>query len=97
MTQPDEQPEEAFIPDFDLETQCRLETSKMLFNTSALTCQESQAPPPRRRWSRRTANTDSVMTVKSMLDLRLLDSYGPDGWEEMEEVRLMAPRSRQTS
>ncbi|XP_015230422.1 PREDICTED: mitogen-activated protein kinase-binding protein 1 isoform X2 [Cyprinodon variegatus] len=52
---------------------------------------ESQAPPPRRRWSRRTANADSVMTVKSMLDLRLLDSYGPDGWEEMEEEKPWNP------
>ncbi|XP_075941322.1 mitogen-activated protein kinase-binding protein 1 isoform X2 [Anarhichas minor] len=32
---------------------------------------------PRRRWSRRTGS-DGVLMVKSMLDLRLLDSYRPD-------------------
>lgn len=45
---------------------------------------------PRRRWSRRTGN-DGVLMVKSMLDLRLLDSYGPDGQEEQQaeqEVRI---------
>ncbi|KAM6916877.1 mitogen-activated protein kinase-binding protein 1 [Lycodopsis pacificus] len=32
---------------------------------------------PRRRWSRRTGS-DGILMVKSMLDLRLLDSYRPD-------------------
>uniref|UniRef100_A0A4W6FBF5 Mitogen-activated protein kinase binding protein 1 n=1 Tax=Lates calcarifer TaxID=8187 RepID=A0A4W6FBF5_LATCA len=46
---------------------------------------------PRRRWSRRTGGADGVLMVKSMLDLRLLDSYCPDRQEEQgggqEEVR----------
>ncbi|XP_026196225.1 mitogen-activated protein kinase-binding protein 1-like isoform X2 [Anabas testudineus] len=33
---------------------------------------------PRRRWSRRMGSADGVLMVKSMLDLRLLDSYSPD-------------------
>ncbi|KAM9777987.1 mitogen-activated protein kinase-binding protein 1 [Neosynchiropus ocellatus] len=37
---------------------------------------------PRRRWSKRAGDT---LTVKSMLDLRLLDSYGFNGLEEEEE------------
>ncbi|XP_018544297.1 mitogen-activated protein kinase-binding protein 1 isoform X2 [Lates calcarifer] len=37
---------------------------------------------PRRRWSRRTGGADGVLMVKSMLDLRLLDSYCPDRQEE---------------
>ncbi|XP_070835668.1 mitogen-activated protein kinase-binding protein 1 isoform X2 [Chaetodon trifascialis] len=48
--------------------------------------------PPRRRWSRRTGSAeDGVLMVKSMLDLRLLDSYRPDGQEEpqveQEEIK----------
>ncbi|XP_040916419.1 mitogen-activated protein kinase-binding protein 1 isoform X2 [Toxotes jaculatrix] len=39
---------------------------------------------PRRRWSRRTGSADGVLMVKSMLDLRLLDSYCPDRQEEKE-------------
>ncbi|KAM4625238.1 mitogen-activated protein kinase-binding protein 1 [Polymixia lowei] len=31
--------------------------------------------PPRRRWSRRTGSADGVLMVKSMLDLRQLESY----------------------
>ncbi|TDG98507.1 hypothetical protein EPR50_G00200930 [Perca flavescens] len=38
---------------------------------------------PRRRWSRRMGG-DSVLMVKSMLDLRLLDSYCPDRQEEQQ-------------
>nr|XP_054597865.1 mitogen-activated protein kinase-binding protein 1 isoform X3 [Nothobranchius furzeri] len=45
---------------------------------------------PRRRWSRRTTSTDDVLMVKSMLDLRLLDSYGLDGQEEPEELKMWA-------
>ncbi|XP_034722238.1 arginine-glutamic acid dipeptide repeats protein isoform X2 [Etheostoma cragini] len=41
---------------------------------------------PRRRWSRRTGG-DSVLMVKSMLDLRLLDSYRPDTEAEQEGVK----------
>ncbi|CAI5695014.1 unnamed protein product [Oreochromis niloticus] len=33
---------------------------------------------PRRRWSKRTCDADGVLMVKSMLDLRLLDSFRPD-------------------
>ncbi|CAN9501919.1 unnamed protein product [Ophioblennius macclurei] len=46
------------------------------------------APPgrlPRRRWSQRAAGTNSDLMVKSMLDLRMLDSYRPDDGEEEEE------------
>ncbi|XP_071354660.1 mitogen-activated protein kinase-binding protein 1 isoform X2 [Trachinotus anak] len=39
---------------------------------------------PRRRWSRRTGSADGVLMVKSMLDLRLLDSYCPDRQEEQQ-------------
>ncbi|XP_047201020.1 mitogen-activated protein kinase-binding protein 1 isoform X3 [Girardinichthys multiradiatus] len=42
----------------------------------------SQALLPRRRWSRRTASADGVLMVKSMLDLRMLDSYCLDSQEE---------------
>ncbi|XP_047193722.1 mitogen-activated protein kinase-binding protein 1 isoform X4 [Scophthalmus maximus] len=43
---------------------------------------------PRRRWSRRTGGADSVLMVKSMLDLRQLDSFRHDGPEEQgSEVR----------
>ncbi|XP_035850289.1 mitogen-activated protein kinase-binding protein 1 isoform X2 [Sander lucioperca] len=38
---------------------------------------------PRRRWSRRMGG-DSVLMVKSMLDLRLLESYCPDRQEEQQ-------------
>ncbi|XP_067335664.1 mitogen-activated protein kinase-binding protein 1 isoform X1 [Channa argus] len=41
---------------------------------------------PRRRWSRRMGTADGVLMVKSMLDLRLLDSYCPERHEEQEEV-----------
>lgn len=48
---------------------------------------------PRRRWSRRTGSADGVLMVKSMLDLRLLDSFSPDRPEEQqaeqEEVRTL--------
>ncbi|MED6264996.1 hypothetical protein CHARACLAT_020938, partial [Characodon lateralis] len=37
---------------------------------------------PRRHWSRRTASADGVLMVKSMLDLRMLDSYCLDSQEE---------------
>ncbi|XP_023286150.1 mitogen-activated protein kinase-binding protein 1 [Seriola lalandi dorsalis] len=40
---------------------------------------------PRRRWSRRTGSADGVLMVKSMLDLRLLDSYCPDR-REVQQV-----------
>ncbi|KAM9341611.1 mitogen-activated protein kinase-binding protein 1 [Symphorus nematophorus] len=41
---------------------------------------------PRRRWSRRTdSEEDGVLMVKSMLDLRLLDSYCPDRREETQD------------
>ncbi|XP_027130644.1 LOW QUALITY PROTEIN: mitogen-activated protein kinase-binding protein 1 [Larimichthys crocea] len=41
--------------------------------------------PPRRRWSRRTGGVeDGALMVKSMLDLRLLDSYCPDRPEEQQ-------------
>ncbi|XP_026007027.1 mitogen-activated protein kinase-binding protein 1 isoform X2 [Astatotilapia calliptera] len=38
----------------------------------------SGARLPRRRWSRRMCDADGVLMVKSMLDLRLLDSFCPD-------------------
>ncbi|KAG7233388.1 hypothetical protein INR49_007076 [Caranx melampygus] len=41
---------------------------------------------PRRRWSRRTGSADGVLMVKSMLDLRLLDSYCPDRQEAGQEA-----------
>ena len=42
--------------------------------------------PPRRRWSRRAGRSeDGVLMVKSMLDLRLLDSYCPGRQEEAQE------------
>ncbi|XP_039993387.1 mitogen-activated protein kinase-binding protein 1 [Xiphias gladius] len=44
----------------------------------------SGARLPRRRWSRRTGSADGVLMVKSMLDLRLLDSYHPDRPEEQQ-------------
>nr|XP_020510436.2 LOW QUALITY PROTEIN: mitogen-activated protein kinase-binding protein 1-like [Labrus bergylta] len=40
---------------------------------------------PRRRWSRRTGGADGALMVKSMLDLRLLDSFSPDKQEEQQE------------
>ncbi|KAM6968586.1 mitogen-activated protein kinase-binding protein 1 [Tautogolabrus adspersus] len=40
---------------------------------------------PRRRWSRRTGGADGVLMVKSMLDLRLLDSFSPDKKEEEQQ------------
>ncbi|CAG5866970.1 unnamed protein product [Menidia menidia] len=46
---------------------------------------------PRRRWSRRTASADSALMVKSMLDLRLLDSYCPGSREEQEQVKAHPP------
>ncbi|KAM4541274.1 mitogen-activated protein kinase-binding protein 1 [Fundulus diaphanus] len=45
----------------------------------------SEARLPRRRWSRRTASADDALTVKSMLDLRLLDSYCLETREEQED------------
>ncbi|XP_041668379.1 mitogen-activated protein kinase-binding protein 1-like [Cheilinus undulatus] len=39
---------------------------------------------PRRRWSRRAGGADSVLMVKSMLDLRLLDSFSLQREEEAE-------------
>ncbi|XP_061598918.1 mitogen-activated protein kinase-binding protein 1 isoform X3 [Cololabis saira] len=36
---------------------------------------------PRRRWSRRKTSTNDGLTVKSMLDLRLLDSYSKEEQE----------------
>uniref|UniRef100_A0A673B251 Mitogen-activated protein kinase binding protein 1 n=1 Tax=Sphaeramia orbicularis TaxID=375764 RepID=A0A673B251_9TELE len=47
--------------------------------------EESGGRLPRRRWSRRTCSADSVLMVKSMLDLRLLDSYCADKPEEHHE------------
>ncbi|XP_008396947.1 mitogen-activated protein kinase-binding protein 1 isoform X1 [Poecilia reticulata] len=47
----------------------------------------SEAPLPRRRWSSRTASADGALMVKSMLDLRLLDSYCLESQEEQEEER----------
>ncbi|XP_029349372.1 mitogen-activated protein kinase-binding protein 1 isoform X2 [Echeneis naucrates] len=46
---------------------------------------------PRRRWSRRTGSTDGLLMVKSMLDLRLLDSFCPDGQEETRPLHGNAP------
>ncbi|XP_074547838.1 mitogen-activated protein kinase-binding protein 1 isoform X2 [Halichoeres trimaculatus] len=40
---------------------------------------------PRRRWSRRTSSKDEVLMVKSMLDLRMLDSFSPEKQEEQEK------------
>lgn len=41
----------------------------------------------RRRWSSRGGSAeDGVLMVKSMLDLRLLDSYSPDTKEEQQEA-----------
>ncbi|KAF6724099.1 Mitogen-activated protein kinase-binding protein 1 [Oryzias melastigma] len=48
---------------------------------------DSTAQLPRRRWSSRTASADSVLMVKSMFDLRMLDSFSPDVSEEQEEVK----------
>ncbi|XP_033935118.1 mitogen-activated protein kinase-binding protein 1 isoform X1 [Pseudochaenichthys georgianus] len=41
---------------------------------------------PRRRWSRRTVG-DGVLMVKSMLDLRLLDSFCPEKQEQEGKTR----------
>ncbi|XP_070697776.1 mitogen-activated protein kinase-binding protein 1 [Pempheris klunzingeri] len=50
--------------------------------------EESGGRTPRRRWSRRTCSADGVLMVKSMLDLRLLDSFSPDRPEaEQDEVK----------
>lgn len=49
----------------------------------------SGARLPRRRWSRRMCDADGVLMVKSMLDLRLLDSFCPDKQEEQAEVRTL--------
>ncbi|XP_008275310.1 mitogen-activated protein kinase-binding protein 1 [Stegastes partitus] len=48
---------------------------------------------PRRRWSRRTGSADEVLMVKSMLDLRMLDSYCPDEQEE-EQVEQDEAKTR---
>ncbi|CAJ1074945.1 LOW QUALITY PROTEIN: mitogen-activated protein kinase-binding protein 1-like [Xyrichtys novacula] len=40
---------------------------------------------PRRRWSRRSGGEDGVLMVKSMLDLRLLDSFSKDKQEEEQQ------------
>ncbi|XP_017293165.1 mitogen-activated protein kinase-binding protein 1 isoform X2 [Kryptolebias marmoratus] len=48
----------------------------------------SAARLPRRRWSRRTASADGVLTVNSMLDLRLLGSYSLDPQENLEELKV---------
>ncbi|KAL7380574.1 hypothetical protein ABVT39_020004 [Epinephelus coioides] len=42
---------------------------------------------PRRQWSRRMGS-DGVLMVKSMLDLRLLESYCPDRQEEEQEEQV---------
>ncbi|KAK1875505.1 Mitogen-activated protein kinase-binding protein 1 [Dissostichus eleginoides] len=47
--------------------------------------EDSGSRLPRRRWSRRTVG-DGVLMVKSMLDLRLLDSFCPEK-PEQEEVK----------
>ncbi|XP_043998653.1 mitogen-activated protein kinase-binding protein 1 isoform X1 [Gambusia affinis] len=52
-----------------------------------ITNETSDARLPRRRWSRRTAGADGALMVKSMLDLRLLDSFCLEGQEEQEEER----------
>ena len=54
-----------------------------------VTAQEAAANRlPRRRWSQRTGSADGVLMVKSMLDLRLLDSFKPEELqEEQMEVR----------
>lgn len=45
---------------------------------------------PRRRWSGRAGSAeDSALVVKSMLDLRLLDSYCPNPQEEQQEEVLL--------
>ncbi|XP_029983069.1 mitogen-activated protein kinase-binding protein 1 isoform X2 [Sphaeramia orbicularis] len=54
--------------------------------------EESGGRLPRRRWSRRTCSADSVLMVKSMLDLRLLDSYCADKPEEHHEEDEVKPR-----
>ncbi|XP_070776044.1 mitogen-activated protein kinase-binding protein 1 [Enoplosus armatus] len=46
--------------------------------------EESGGRLPRRRWSRRTGSADGVLMVKSMLDLRLLDSFSPDRQEQQQ-------------
>ncbi|KAM4723696.1 mitogen-activated protein kinase-binding protein 1 isoform 2-T2 [Anableps anableps] len=50
----------------------------------------SEARLPRRRWSRKTASADGVLMVKSMLDLRLLESYCLESQEEQEEEKTWA-------
>lgn len=69
-------------------------SSPYVVSTGRLEEEESLTPQevsgirlPRRRWSSRTGSTDGVLMVKSMLDLRLLDSYSPDTQEEPQEVR----------
>ncbi|XP_023807104.1 mitogen-activated protein kinase-binding protein 1 isoform X1 [Oryzias latipes] len=47
--------------------------------------EDSTAQLPRRRWSRRTSSADSVLMVKSMFDLRMLDSASPDIHGDQEE------------
>uniref|UniRef100_A0AAX7U4C4 Mitogen-activated protein kinase binding protein 1 n=1 Tax=Astatotilapia calliptera TaxID=8154 RepID=A0AAX7U4C4_ASTCA len=47
----------------------------------------SGARLPRRRWSRRMCDADGVLMVKSMLDLRLLDSFCPDKQAEVRTLR----------
>ncbi|KAK2826845.1 hypothetical protein Q5P01_021059 [Channa striata] len=45
---------------------------------------------PRRRWSRRMGATDGILMVKSMLDLRLLDSYCPERQDEQDKAKTTA-------
>ncbi|KAM4542493.1 mitogen-activated protein kinase-binding protein 1 isoform 2-T2 [Odontesthes bonariensis] len=49
--------------------------------------QASEGRHPRRRWSRRMASGEGAFMVKSMLDLRLLDSYCPESQEEQVKVK----------
>ncbi|XP_056152267.1 mitogen-activated protein kinase-binding protein 1 [Lampris incognitus] len=41
--------------------------------------------PPRRRWSRRTGSEDGVLMVKSMLDLRQLESYSHTSQKQSQD------------
>lgn len=70
-----------------------IEPSDEAYSRSSKDGVSSGARIPRRRWSRRTCGADGVLMVKSMLDLRLLDSFCPEKQEEQSveqaETRLL--------
>ncbi|XP_069008876.1 mitogen-activated protein kinase-binding protein 1 isoform X3 [Embiotoca jacksoni] len=54
----------------------------------------SEGRLPRRRWSRRTDSAEGVLMVKSMLDLRMLDSYCPSKRKEQQQTEQEEVKTR---